>query len=61
MLQAAKNGLIYHIWFHPHEFGRFSAEKLAILEKLCAYYRELNEKYSFQSITMKRLAKTPAP
>ncbi|MDR2153305.1 MAG: polysaccharide deacetylase family protein, partial [Helicobacteraceae bacterium] len=29
MLQAAKNGLIYHIWFHPHEFGRFSAEKLA--------------------------------
>jgi hypothetical protein len=61
MLQAAKNGLIYHIWFHPHEFGRFSAEKLAILEKLCAYYRELNEKYGFQSVTMQQLAEESKP
>jgi hypothetical protein len=57
MLYAAKYGLIYHIWWHPHEFGRFTDEKLAALEKLCVYYRELNEKYGFQSVTMRALAK----
>ncbi|MDR2639075.1 MAG: polysaccharide deacetylase family protein, partial [Helicobacteraceae bacterium] len=57
MLYAAKNGLIYHIWWHPHEFGRFTDEKLATLEKLCAYYRDLNERYGFQSATMSKLAK----
>ncbi|MDR1450852.1 MAG: polysaccharide deacetylase family protein [Helicobacteraceae bacterium] len=56
MLYAAKNGLIYHIWWHPHEFGRFTDEKLGALEKLCCYYRELNERYGFQSVTMGRLA-----
>jgi hypothetical protein len=42
-------------------FGRFNAEKLAILEKLCAYYRELNEKCNFQSATTKQFIKKFSP
>ncbi|MDR0664698.1 MAG: polysaccharide deacetylase family protein [Helicobacteraceae bacterium] len=57
MLCAAKNNLIYHIWYHPHEFGRFTDEKLKILDRLCARYKRLNETYGFESATMSGLAK----
>jgi peptidoglycan/xylan/chitin deacetylase (PgdA/CDA1 family) len=56
MSLAAKNNLIYHIWWHPHEFGRYTEEKLAVLEDVCAHYRRLNDKYGFQSATMGEFA-----
>jgi peptidoglycan/xylan/chitin deacetylase (PgdA/CDA1 family) len=56
MTHAAKNNLVYHLWWHPHNFGRNCKENIYILEKILKHYDYLNKKYSFQSITMQELS-----
>ena len=57
MTYAAKNNLLYHLWWHPHNFGKDQEENLALLEDILAHYKVLNTKYGFSSITMGNLAK----
>jgi peptidoglycan/xylan/chitin deacetylase (PgdA/CDA1 family) len=52
MEYAAKNGLVYHLWWHPHNFGVFMEENLHILKKILEYYKQLETKYNFQSSSM---------
>lgn len=56
MTYAAKNNLIYHLWWHPHNFGVNQDENFIFLEKVLLHYEGLNKKYNFQSITMSKLA-----
>ncbi len=53
---AAKENKIYHLWWHPHNFGNNPKENLRDLETLLKYYRELNLKYNFSSLNMKELS-----
>lgn len=57
MTHAAKNKLIYHLWWHPHNFGINQDENFAFLNKILLHYKFLNVKYGFSSITMSDLAK----
>ena len=57
MTYAAKNNLMYHLWWHPHNFGKDQNENLGLLEDILAHYKKLNNTYSFTSITMADLAK----
>ena len=57
MTYAAKNKLVYHLWWHPHNFGRNCKENMILLEKILEYYNYLNNKYCFESITMSELSK----
>ncbi len=52
MRYAAKHGLIYHLWWHPHNLGARTEENLAQLEELFRYYTELKETYGMQSLNM---------
>ena len=52
MLYAAKHGLVYHLWWHPHNLGARTEENLAQLETLFQYYKELQEKYGMQCMNM---------
>jgi peptidoglycan/xylan/chitin deacetylase (PgdA/CDA1 family) len=56
MTHAAKNNLVYHLWWHPHNFGRNSKENICFLEKILKHYDFLNKKYAFQSLTMGELS-----
>lgn len=56
MTHAAKNNLMYHLWWHPHNFGSNCVENIKFLEKILKHYKFLNEKYTFQSITMEELS-----
>jgi peptidoglycan/xylan/chitin deacetylase (PgdA/CDA1 family) len=56
MTHAAKNNLVYHLWWHPHNFGRNCKENICFLEKILKHYDFLNEKYAFQSLTMEELS-----
>lgn len=56
MTHAAKNNLVYHLWWHPHNFGINQHENFVLLEKILTHYDNLNTKYKFQSITMSELA-----
>ncbi|MCQ2246322.1 MAG: glycosyltransferase [Bacteroidaceae bacterium] len=57
MLCAAKNGQMYHLWWHPHNFGANMTENFAFLEEVCKYYQYLNQTYGFKSYTMTEMCK----
>jgi peptidoglycan/xylan/chitin deacetylase (PgdA/CDA1 family) len=39
---AAEHGLVYQLWWHPHNFGKYMDENFNFLEKALAYYDQLN-------------------
>ena len=56
MTYAAENGLTYHLWWHPHNFGINLKENIAFLEKILLHYKKLSKKYAFTSVSMTQLA-----
>ena len=55
MTFAAKNGHVYHLWWHPHNFGKNLTENLDNLEHILLVYTSLKEKYGMHSVCMKDL------
>lgn len=56
MKKAAKQGKVFHLWWHPHNIGKNTDKNLSQLEKLFQYYKLLEEKYSFKSQSMYEFA-----
>lgn len=56
MTYAAKNNLVYHLWWHPHNFGVNLEQNIAMLNYILDHYKNLNVKYNFESITMSNLS-----
>jgi len=56
MLHAAKKGLTFHLWWHPHNIGVRTEEHLDQLEEIFRYYLELKEQYGMQSLNMGEVA-----
>ncbi|SDE76367.1 Polysaccharide deacetylase [Pricia antarctica] len=52
MTYAAKNKKVYHLWWHPHNFGVHQEENFKILNKILDHYDALKSKYGFESSTM---------
>nr|WP_321223478.1 polysaccharide deacetylase [uncultured Psychroserpens sp.] len=57
MIYAAKNDEVFHLWWHPHNFGSNIEENFKNLETIFKTYKNLNERYGFQSQTMTSLSK----
>lgn len=56
MTAAAKTRKTFHLWWHPHNFGRNQDQNFAFLEKILQHFTELREQYGFESISMGKLA-----
>jgi peptidoglycan/xylan/chitin deacetylase (PgdA/CDA1 family) len=56
MTYAAKNNKMYHLWWHPHNFGINQTENLSFLTSILIHYQKLNQQYNFESQTMTSLA-----
>ena len=56
MLHAAKKGLTFHLWWHPHNVGARTKFHLKQLESILDYYEVLKEKYGMCSLNMKEAA-----
>jgi peptidoglycan/xylan/chitin deacetylase (PgdA/CDA1 family) len=54
---AAENGQVYHLWWHPHNFGVHTAENLAFLEKVLRRFAELRESRHMESLNMGEVAR----
>lgn len=52
MTHAAKKGELFHLWWHPHNFGKHTEENLATLESILKHYSVLRKKHAMQSMTM---------
>ena len=55
MAHAAKQGEVFHLWWHPHNFGAHTEENLMTLRLICKHYEHLHNKYGMESIFMKEL------
>lgn len=55
MTTAAQRRRIYHLWWHPHNFGAEPEENLALLGRLLEHARHLRFGYGFESRTMGEL------
>ena len=55
MTFAAKNNSIYHLWWHPHNFGKNLGKNLDNLEIILKEYATLQKKFNMKSVSMKDL------
>lgn len=56
MTYAAENNEIFHLWWHPHNFGVDIDENLQFLEKVLAHYVSLRERKGMVSMSMREVA-----
>jgi hypothetical protein len=52
MTAAARTGGIFHLWWHPHNFGVNLEQNLALLEAVLRHYHILADAYGMQSRCM---------
>lgn len=52
MTAAARKNKIYHLWWHPHNFGKDMKNNFSVLEKLLDHYKMLEKKYGMRTMTM---------
>jgi peptidoglycan/xylan/chitin deacetylase (PgdA/CDA1 family) len=56
MRRAAADGAIYHLWWHPHNFGSHLEDNLAMLRRILETFRELALEQGMQANTMAEIA-----
>ena len=56
MLHAAKKGLTFHLWWHPHNVGVRTGFHMQQLEEIFSYYEELKKNYGMRSLNMSEAA-----
>lgn len=52
ILRAANRGEVYHLWWHPHNFGKNIEENIKFLNEILKYVNELVEKGNLISLNM---------
>lgn len=58
MTEAARSNTVFHLWWHPHNFGLNIELNLAVLESILDHYIVLKNQYGMQSLCMRDFAST---
>jgi len=53
---AAISKRIFHLWWHPHNFGAYTYENIAFLRKILEAYARFRESHGMRSLTMAEVA-----
>ncbi len=56
MTKAAERNHLYHLWWHPHNFGSNMDKNFANLSVILNHYQMLKVKYGFENYTMSQAA-----
>ena len=56
MTRAAEEGTDYHLWWHPHNFGTYTDEHMALLDAIITHYQELHRRHGMTSMTIAEAA-----
>ncbi len=56
MTFAAKKGLVYHLWWHPHNFGVNVSNNFSFLENILLHFSQLKKEFDFESCSMQQLS-----
>ncbi len=49
---AARRGLVYHLWWHPHNFGTQLEKNIGMLRRILDHFQGVRERYGMQSKNM---------
>lgn len=49
---AAQKGEVFHLWWHPHNFGKNIDENIQFLSEILQLVSELRNEYGFESLSM---------
>lgn len=52
MEHAARSGEVYHLWWHPHNFGMHPAESLRGLERILKHFSFCSHEFGMRSLNM---------
>jgi len=55
MTRAAKHGEVYHLWWHPHNFGSYPQESLKGLTEILKHYAYCRSKWNMNALSMDEL------
>jgi hypothetical protein len=56
MTYAAKHGEVFHLWWHPHNFGVDLKRNMATLHQILEHYQLLASRYGMETKTMAEVA-----
>lgn len=56
MYHAAKKGLVFHFWTHPHNLGLYTDFHMKQIEEIFRYYQKLNKQFGMISLNMREAA-----
>jgi hypothetical protein len=56
MERAARRGGVFHLWWHPHNFGVDLDANIAFLTAILDHFRKLQDRYGTRSLTMTEVA-----
>lgn len=54
--RAARQRRLYHLWWHPHNFGQHLEENLGVLRRVLDAFAELREREGMASLSMAEVA-----
>lgn len=49
---AARSGMLCHVWWHPHNFGRHQEQNLGMLREILEEFRRCRERHGMRSLNM---------
>lgn len=55
MTRAAKQNEVYHLWWHPHNFGHYPVESMLALQHILEHFKHLHHRYGMESCSMGEL------
>lgn len=55
MRYAAKHNRVFHLWWHPHNFGSDTEKNMKNLKEVLQYYTQLQGKYGMESLNMSEI------
>lgn len=56
MTRAARRGEVFHLWWHPHNFGADLGKNLTYLERILTHFDTLRARFGMEIRTMAELA-----
>ncbi|MCB2080629.1 MAG: hypothetical protein KDE55_23400 [Novosphingobium sp.] len=59
--RAARDGTVFHLWWHPHNMGRNTDRNLARLDEVLRTFRDLRDKFGLESRSMGDFAHDVSP
>jgi Polysaccharide deacetylase len=56
MEAAARNNAVFHLWWHPHNFGADQDDNFLVLKRILATFAKLRDRFGWRSATMQEVA-----